>query len=230
MSPKDSAGMRDRLVAAAMALLAAEGPAALQARRLAREVGASTMAVYHYFGGMPQLLTTVIEEGFRRLDARLAQVAATDDPVVDLGRLALAYRAVARENPHLYDVMFGLSAPGGHRPAEHERPDVDQKADEPSVSQRAYGHLVAATERAVRSGRIRDAEPAHVAAQLWSLLHGYVTLELSGHFDQFDGPEQVFMPMAFNLLVGLGDDPERAARSGKRALATSRDPDVDSVH
>ena len=217
MSTTGSAGMRDRLVQAAVALLAAEGPAALQARRLAREVGASTMAVYHYFGGMPQLLSTVIEEGFRRLDARLAEVAATDDPVVDLGRLALAYRDVARENPHLYDVMFGLSAPGGHRPEEHEQPG----ADEPSVSQRAYGHLVAATERTVRSGRIREAEPAHVAAQLWSLLHGYVTLELSGHFDQFDGPEQVFMPMAFNLLVGLGDDPERAARSGRRALAAA---------
>ncbi len=226
MNATGSAGMRDRLVAAAVALLAAEGPAALQARRLAREVGASTMAVYHYFGGMPQLLTTVIEEGFRALDARLAEVAATDDPVADLGRLALAYRAVARENPHLYDVMFGLSAPGGHRPEQHEQPD----AGEPSVSQRAYGHLVAATERAVRGGRINEAEPAHVAAQLWSLLHGYVTLELSGHFDQFDGPGQVFMPMAFNLLVGLGDDPERAARSGQRALAADGDLRADSVH
>lgn len=230
MSATGSGGMRDRLVEAAVALLAAEGPAALQARRLAREVGASTMAVYHYFGGMPQLLTTVIEEGFRRLDARLAQVAATDDPVVDLGRLALAYREVARENPHLYDVMFGLSAPGGHRPEEHEQSDADKGADEPSVSQRAYGHLVAATERTVRSGRIREAEPAHVAAQLWSLLHGYVTLELSGHFDRFDGPEQVFMPMAFNLLVGLGDDPERAARSGQRALAAAGDARANSVH
>lgn len=203
-----SAGTRDRLVQAAVRLLAEQGPAALQARRLARDVGASTMAVYHYFGGMPQLLAAVIDEGFRRLDAHLAAVSATDDPVTDLGRLALAYRTAARENPHLYDLMFGLSAPGGHRP-EH----APSATGEPSLSQRAYGHLVDAADRAVRAGRIRDQDPAHVAAQLWSMLHGYVTLELSGHFDQLDGPLQVFVPMGINLLVGLGDTPDHAAHS-----------------
>jgi hypothetical protein len=45
------------------------------------------------------------------------------------------------------------------------------------------------------------------------MLHGYATLEMSGHFDQLAGISQVFMPMSINLLVGLGDTPERAARS-----------------
>ncbi|GGM73876.1 hypothetical protein GCM10012275_50710 [Longimycelium tulufanense] len=168
--------MRGRLVEAAVRLLAEQGPAAVQARRLAQQVGASTMAVYHYFGGMPQLLGAVIEEGFRRLDTRLTAVPVTDDPVTNLGRLALAYRAAARKNPHLYDLMFGLSSPGGHRPE-----DAPSATSEQSVSQRAYGHLVDASERAIRAGRIRNQDPAHVAAQLWSTLHGYVTLELAGH-------------------------------------------------
>lgn len=211
------AGMRDRLVAAAVRLLAEQGPAALQARRLAREVGASTMAVYHYFGGMPQLLAAVIDEGFRRLDARLAEVPGTGDPVADLGSLAMAYRAAARDNAHLYDLMFGLSAPGGHRPE-------GGAAGEPGgsgVALRAYEHLVRAAELAIRAGRVRGGEPEHVAAQLWSFVHGYVTLELAGHFDRLDGPVQVFKPMGINLLVGLGDDPERAAESVQRALAAS---------
>lgn len=206
---KSGTAMRDRLVEAAVRLLVDEGPAVLQARRLAREVDASTMAVYHYFGGMPQLLAAVVEEGFRRLDVRLAAVPITDDSVTDLGGLALAYRAAARDNPHLYDLMFGLSAPGS-------RPPEDGGAGEPDVSLRAYGHLVAAADRAVRAGRIRNQEPVHVAAQLWSMLHGYVTLELSGHFDLFDDLEQVFIPMAANLIVGLGDTSERAARSWAR--------------
>jgi AcrR family transcriptional regulator len=208
-----SAEIRDRLVQAAVRLLAEQGPAAVQARRLARDVGASTMAVYHHFGGMPQLLAAVIEEGFGRLDTHLAAVPVTDDPVTDLGRLALAYRAAARENPHLYDLMFGLSAPGGHRPEEQK----SSAASESSVSQRAYGHLVDAASRAIRVGRIRNGDPRHVAAQLWSLLHGYVTLELSGHFDQLDGPAEVFIPMGMNLLVGLGDTPDRAAQSAIRS-------------
>jgi AcrR family transcriptional regulator len=207
-----NAGMRDRLVEAAVRLLAEQGPAAVQARQLVREVGASTMAVYHYFGGMPQLLAAVIDEGFRRLDARLAAVSATDDPVTDIGRLALAYRDAAQENPHLYDLMFGLSAPGGHRPEQHGLPVTSES----SASQRAYGHLVDAADRAIRAGRIQDQDPVHVAAQLWSILHGYVTLELAGHFNQLDGLTQVFIPMGINLLVGLGDTPDRVARSAAR--------------
>lgn len=202
-------GMRSRLVAAAVALLADEGPGVLQARRLAREVDASTMSVYHYFGGMPQLLAAVIEEGFRRLDARLGSVPATDDPVADIGRLALAYREVARDNPHLYDLMFGLSAPGGHRPEEHNPPTGGGHA----VSQRAYAHLITAAARAMRAGRLRQQDPESVAAQLWSMLHGYVTLELAGHLDQLDGTTQVLIPMGTNLLVGLGDTPDHAAHS-----------------
>lgn len=214
MNSADEAGtgIRGRLVEAAIRLLDEQGPAVVQARRLTREVGASTMAVYHHFGGMPQLLAAVSDEGFRRLDARLAAVPTTDDPVADLGRLALAYHAATRQNPHLYDLMFGLSAPGGHRP-EASGASV---AGACSVSQRAYGHLVDAADRAIRAGRLRQQEPTHVAAQLWSMLHGYATLEMSGHFDQFDGISQVFLPMSINLLVGLGDSPERAARSAER--------------
>lgn len=207
-------GVRERLVEAAVRLLSEQGPAAVQTRQLAREVGASTMAVYHYFGGMPQLLAAVSDEGFRRLDASLGAVSAsaTEDPVTDIIRLALAYRVAARENPHLYDLMFGLSAPGGYRPKERELPDTG----EPTPAERAYGHLVTAADRAVRAGRIREQDPVHVSAQLWSMLHGYLGLELAGHFTQLDGLTQVFVPLGMNLLVGLGDDPERVARSAAR--------------
>jgi Tetracyclin repressor-like, C-terminal domain len=85
--------------------------------------------------------------------------------------------------------------------------------DEPRAPQRAYSHLVNAADRAVRAGRIQCHDPTHVAAQFWSILHGYGALEMAGHFDQLDGFTQVFMPMCTNLLIGLGADPERLADS-----------------
>lgn len=204
---KDSA--RGALVEAAIKLLAEEGPNAVQARRLAREIGASTMAVYHYFGGMGQLLRAVCDDGFRRLEAHLATVPATSDPVADITRLALAYRESARTNPHLYDLMFGLSAPGGYRPEDDDQPPSE--AGTPAES--AYAHLVEVVRRAEAEGRIHGAaEP--VAAQFWSVLHGFVTLELAGHLDQFDDPlTQVLVPLGGNLLIGLGDQPDRTAES-----------------
>lgn len=216
----DATTMRDRLVLAAVALLAEGGPGDVQARRIAREVGASTMAVYYYFDGMPQLLAAVIEEGFWRLDAHLAAAPGTDDPITDIVRLALAYRAAARANPHLYDLMFGLSAPGGHHPQKH----ATSRGDAGAMSQRAYRRLVDAGDRAIRAGRLHEQDPASVAAQLWSLLHGYVTLELAGHFDQLDGLTQVLIPMGTGLLVGLGDSPERATHSANRVDTTTTQP------
>ena len=106
---------RDRLLAAAIRLLEDSGPEALQARKLAAEIGASTMAVYTHFGGMRQLIAAIAREGFVRLNGRLAQAPETGDPVADLIELGLAYRDHAVANPQLYRVMFGVTAPGGHR-------------------------------------------------------------------------------------------------------------------
>ena len=213
MKAEVATAIREQLVDAAVRLLTEEGPAAVQARRVAREIGASTMAVYHYFGGMPDLLRAVVEDGFRQLDAHLAAVPDTEDPVADICVLALAYRAAAHENPHLYDLMFGLSAPGGQRPAAIEPPPAAE------TTEGAYAHLVSAAARATAAGRIRTDDPTIAAAQLWSLLHGYVTLELSGHFHHLDDSvTRVLVPMGTNLLVGLGDTPERAARSARSAL------------
>ena len=110
--------VRRRLVEEAARLLGEEGPSALTARRLAAGAETSTMAVYTHFGGMPALVREVAAEGFRRLIAHVDEVEPTDDPVDDLRRMAVAYRANALENPHLYAVMFGSASLGGYRPHE----------------------------------------------------------------------------------------------------------------
>ena len=57
-----------------------------------------------------------------------------------------------------------------------------------------------------------------VAAQLWSFVHGFITLELADAFVEFDDPvRQVLLPMGVNLSVGLGDTRERAQASHETA-------------
>src|SRR5256885_9443144 len=106
---------RERLLEAAIRVLAADGPDALQARRLAAEVGMSTMAVYTHFGGMGGLITEIVREGFVRFGRRMEAVPRGDDPAADLLALGLAYRDHALENPRLYRLMFGVTAPGGRK-------------------------------------------------------------------------------------------------------------------
>lgn len=190
----DMAGIRRQLLEAAAQLLHESGPEALSARKLAGAANVSTMAVYTHFGGMPSLVREVVSEGFKRLAERTSAIPASADPVADLLELSLAYRANARENPHLYSVMFGATSLGGYRldPREH------------AIGLHAFAILSRAVERAMDAGALRPGDPDRVAQQLWAAMHGYVMLELAGlQLDSRDPELEVFRPLMSNLLEGL---------------------------
>jgi AcrR family transcriptional regulator len=193
-APSADTDVRRRLVETAADLLSEEGPSALSARRLARETGTSTMAVYTHFGGMAALVRAVVAEGFARLYDRVAQVEPSDDPLADLVAAGVAYRAFALAEPHLYLVMFGSASLGEYRLTEAEL----------EVGLAAFGQLVAVVERVMDAGAIRRTDPAAVAGQFWAALHGYVMIELSGLSHVVEDPEgQILQPLLANLLTAL---------------------------
>lgn len=201
----------ERLVKATIGLLAEQGPAAIKARTVAAATGLSTMVVYSHFGGVPELVQAVVDQGFKELDQAFAEAPTTKDPVADLFAMALACREVARRNPHLYDLMFGLSTRATYRPTGESGIRFSGRSQ---AFRDAYTHMVEACERLVNSGRIKPNQPEVVAAQLWSYVHGYITLELSDHFVNFDDPVmEVMLPMGVNLVVGLGGRRDRALAS-----------------
>jgi AcrR family transcriptional regulator len=190
----DGADVRRRLVEAAALLLDDHGPDALTARRIAAAAQTSTMAVYTHFGGMPALVRQIVIEGFTRLDEHQAAVPLTDDPVADLTALAMAYRDNAVANPHLYAVMFGATSLKGFH----------LHASDLEIGLGSFGVLVRFVARAIESGRLREDEPARVAAQVWTAMHGYVMLELAGlHIPHDDPVEDVLKPLLRTLLDGL---------------------------
>lgn len=209
--------VRDLLVAATIELLAREGPSAIKARSVAAAAGLSTMAVYSHFGGVPELLNAATDHGFTQMGGVLAGVPPTDDPVADLFLMALGTRHFARANRHLYDLMFGLSTRATYRlaPGSHLR-----RSGQSLAFREAYRHLLDASARWVASGRTAPQRPEAVAAQLWSFVHGFVSLELADHFTEFAEPvAEVLMPLGIALCIGLGDSPERARASHERVLS-----------
>lgn len=204
----------ERVVQATIKLLAEQGPSVVKARSVAAACGLSTMAVYHHFGGIPELMSAVADHGYHNLDRAFSQVPVTDDPVGDLFTMALTTRRIARDNPHLYDLMFGLSTRATYRPMS----DVRLSGRSPAF-RNAYTHLIDACDRLVRSGRIRSAPPEVLAAALWSFVHGYITLELAEHFVEFDDPvRQVLLPMGVTFTIGIGDNRGRAQASHEAAI------------
>lgn len=203
MSPRPAdPAVRTALVETAARLIASEGPDRLTLRRVAEEVGTSTMAVYTHFGGMDELRREVRREGFARLETRLASVDATSDPVADVGVLGWAYYVHATTEPNLYRAMF----------MEGPVDDVDA-----TVGLETFDQLVAAIQRCLDIGRFRAADPVELARQLWAVMHGAVTLQLAGLLD----PSEALSccgTAARNLFVAFGDDPADTAASMGRML------------
>jgi AcrR family transcriptional regulator len=166
---RDYDSLRRDLIDAGGRLLAAEGPSALSTRRVAQATDTSTTAVYSLFGDKAGLVREMFLEGFERLSAAFAAVPRTDDPVADLLALGDAYRANARDNPHLYELMFG-------RPVPEFQPD----AEVAERIQPTFDALVEACARCVAAGAFADGDPYEIAVQLNAMAHGLSSLELRG--------------------------------------------------
>ena len=163
--------LRVALLDAAGHLLRAEGPHALSTRRLATAVGTSTQAIYTLFGGKDGIVRAMYREGFARLDAHMRAVPKTDDPLLDLYYLGIAYREAAHASPHLYDVMFGRPV------AEFECDDDDRAA-----ARVTHEALRTAVVRAIKKGWVHG-DSHRIAVHLWVTSHGFISLELAGYLD-----------------------------------------------
>lgn len=200
------------LVEAAARVLAEEGPAALTSRRLAAEVGSSTMAVFSRFQNMAEIRWAVREEGFARLNARLDELPVSDDPVADLVAVGAVFFASGVANPHLYRAMF-----------------LDRAPEEDNLGAGTFQRLVVLVRRCMIAGRFPAAQESLVpvwAAQLWSMRHGLVVMTVAGLLPD-EQARFVLDDMTYRLLVGYGDDPARARRSieqGSRAAAAAATP------
>ena len=67
-----------------------------------------------------------------------------------------------------------------------------------------------------------DVSVVATAAQFWALIHGFVMLELAGFYgDDGSAFVPVLAAMTANLLVALGDSPERVHQSQQAAVTSS---------
>jgi AcrR family transcriptional regulator len=158
--------LRGRLLSDAAALVFDGGVDALSLRRLASGAGTSTTAVYSLFGNKAGLLDGLYAEAARRFGERLAEVGVTDDPLRDIVRLGLVYRDYARDEPHLYAVMF----------ARFDGPESDVRVE----AARTIEPLVDAVKRGQEQGLLQPVPAGRIALACWGIAHGLVSLELAG--------------------------------------------------
>jgi AcrR family transcriptional regulator len=157
--------LRERGVAAALAVLSEEGVTGLTTRNVARRADASVPAVYEVFGDKAGLVREVFFDGFRMLGDALAALAPADDPLAALERLAEGYRTFVVANPVLAQVMF--SQPFA---------DFDPTTAEDKAGVKVRRIFVERVRAAVDAGRIAG-DPTDIALVFFGLLHGLAAAE-----------------------------------------------------
>lgn len=181
--------LRQALVEAGIALLKDGGLEALSLRKCAARAGVSHAAPAHHFDGVDGLRVAIAEEGFVRFRQRMLDFADAG-PQTPRGRLrgiCKGYLAFAREDPALYDLIFSFRA-------------TSRLIKEMQVnSAPSYQVLRETCAPLVPPGT----DPLVIETQVWSLVHGFALLILSGRF----GPDPVPEDAVLALLDRIGTDP-----------------------
>jgi AcrR family transcriptional regulator len=127
---------RDRVVAAALAIVEEGGLAGLSTRRLGQALGCEAMSIYHHFASKQHLLDALV-------DAALAGIPPPPPDLPAIARLrdqAYAYRAMAHRHPKLYPLIavHRLNTPTGVRLIERMLAIVAEVTLDPETAARAF--------------------------------------------------------------------------------------------
>lgn len=160
--------LRRELLREGLALVREVGIEGLTLQKLAKRVGVSAPALYHHFASKQALLFALGEAAIDELEMALAPtlgpalVPGGAEEGVSLEAFVLTYVRFARENPELYELMFGRSTwRGGERTEFHRHA---------RRSFRALGERVALLRLA---GRVPSrVEPLRLTQVAWATLHG----------------------------------------------------------
>jgi AcrR family transcriptional regulator len=155
--------LRQALIETAVKTIAQHGIDALSLRELAARAGVSPGAPYHHFRNRNELLASIAEEGFTRLEAQMtaAREAAPDSASARLEAIGLAYVAFAVSSLGYFRVMFhGDSTSSG--PTE--------------AGLRTFHILRDAVVACQGAGQAPQGDATGLVLVAWSTVHGFATL------------------------------------------------------
>lgn len=161
--------LRRETLAAARGIIAAEGPEALSARKLAKAVGYAPGTIYNLFDSLPDVLWQVNRENFHRLAGIFDDLPASE-PEHRLRELARRYVALVETETTLFRALFEgprvtESFPQWYRDAINE------------LLGRIAGELMALAPALSRAGAARE------ASALFAAVQGIASLQVSGRLD-----------------------------------------------
>ena len=194
---------RVALLDAASQMLMRGGPEAISLRKLASEIGASTMSVYTAFGGKEGLISALYDEAFERLEATQRTAPRDPDPLVWLANLGHAYREFALANASYYALMISVTMPVSQA-MRHAQPSGVALPARGISSHPSYQYLLDAVKTCIAEGYFSaDVEAVMIADAFWAGVHGLCSLELAGFHASAKQAEARFVTTTRAVMTGF---------------------------
>jgi AcrR family transcriptional regulator len=160
----------ERIAAAALEILAAEGSAAVTIRRVAGRVGLTPMAIYRHYVDRDALLTAVADARFEELAAEWTDKPREGEPRELIEAALSSLLDFALNEPLIYDCLF----------LEPRRRARRFPAELTTGASPTFTILVELVERAIAAKVLTQADPAEASLGLSAIVHGLVQLERGG--------------------------------------------------
>ena len=162
----EESGLRERLVATGVALVAEQGSSAVSLREIARRAGVSHGAPRRHFPTHQALLAAIAGQGYRDLSARIHADDPAGDPVDRVRALGRSFLEFAAGNRGMFELMFRHDLLRGNNIGLRQ------------LSLTLFRHLVD-----LLAGARADLDPPQrtvVATALWANLYGIAQLRQWG--------------------------------------------------
>ena len=162
---------KDALLTAAFALLQEEGSLQVTARKLAAKAGCSTQPIFRVYKNMEELWDAVYERAATYfLDYYSLYPRTGKTPFANLG---MAYIAFAREERHLFELLFVSDNQDG----KHKKKSMYE------ILNGDAGNVVYEINLARVAG---CPDPGDLFMKMWIFIHGAACMSLTGDYDLTD--------------------------------------------
>lgn len=213
----------EKILEAAMAMVADGGLEALSMNRLAAAVDYTPGALYRYFASkdalLSRLVARILEDIRADLDRAVAALPAQSSPLARVFALVDGYRAYARREPHRFGLLGStMAAPRVLLPAARDAEPVVK------VMIAAMQPLADALAAAAAAGLIGPGEVAERTVCIFALLQGVLMLHKQARYAPgILDLERLATRGTRTLLVGWGARP-RAVDAAIARVARLRQP------
>lgn len=194
--------LRTRIVEAARDILSERGLEGFSMREIARRIEYSPATIYLYFESKDDLIAAVVVEGMRLLGEYIRREMEAEGPDAPATQRYWAggrgYVRFALENTAYFHVIFDL-------PVEAQM-DCPEPCEEHvmATDDHAFERVVRVLSEAAGSGEFRLESPERAAVVGWAMLHGLLSLYLSGHLREAAPTREAFEELVEWSMATIG--------------------------